>query len=102
MLTRTERLEGWSGIDRANTQVVELAECFGPVAAELNALEAALGRELRTNSPALQSLVRHISAYAGSMAWMAMEWKKFGKPTALGITRTTTIALTTCPATTMV
>ncbi len=45
--------------------MVELAECFGPVEAELNALEQALGRELRTDSPALQSLVRHISAYAG-------------------------------------
>lgn len=45
--------------------VVELAECFGPVEAELTALEAALGKELRSNSPALQNLVQHISAYAG-------------------------------------
>ena len=30
-------------------------------------------------------LVTHISAAAGSLAWMAMEWFKFGKPSVLGI-----------------
>lgn len=30
-------------------------------------------------------LVTHISAAAGSLAWMAMEWGKFGKPSVLGI-----------------
>ena len=34
---------------------------------------------------AMAMLVTHISAAAGSLAWMAMEWKKFGKPSALGI-----------------
>ncbi len=30
-------------------------------------------------------LVTHISAAAGSLAWMTMEWVKFGKPSVLGI-----------------
>jgi Amt family ammonium transporter len=30
-------------------------------------------------------LVTHISAAAGSLAWMGMEWLKFGKPSVLGI-----------------
>lgn len=30
-------------------------------------------------------LVTHISAAAGSLSWIFMEWKKFGKPSALGI-----------------
>jgi Amt family ammonium transporter len=30
-------------------------------------------------------LVTHISAAAGSLAWMSMEWIKFGKPSVLGI-----------------
>ncbi len=30
-------------------------------------------------------LVTHISAAAGSLAWMAMEWLRFGKPSVLGI-----------------
>jgi Amt family ammonium transporter len=30
-------------------------------------------------------LVTHISAAAGSVAWMAMEWIRFGKPSVLGI-----------------
>lgn len=34
---------------------------------------------------AMAMLVTHISAAAGSLAWIAMEWKKFGKPSALGI-----------------
>ncbi|WP_370980368.1 ammonium transporter [Agaribacterium sp. ZY112] len=34
---------------------------------------------------AMAMLVTHISAAAGSLAWMAIEWKKFGKPSVLGI-----------------
>ncbi|WP_062817744.1 ammonium transporter [Alcanivorax sp. NBRC 102024] len=34
---------------------------------------------------AMAMLVTHISAAAGSLAWITMEWKKFGKPSALGI-----------------
>ena len=34
---------------------------------------------------AMAMLVTHISAAAGALAWMAIEWKKFGKPSALGI-----------------
>jgi Amt family ammonium transporter len=30
-------------------------------------------------------LVTHIGAAAGSLAWMAMEWIRFGKPSVLGI-----------------
>jgi len=30
-------------------------------------------------------LVTHISAAAGSLAWMGMEWARFGKPSVLGI-----------------
>ena len=30
-------------------------------------------------------LVTHISAAAGSLAWMTMEWARFGKPSVLGI-----------------
>lgn len=30
-------------------------------------------------------LVTHLSAAAGSLAWMTMEWVKFGKPSVLGI-----------------
>ncbi len=30
-------------------------------------------------------LVTHISAAAGSLAWMTVEWVKFGKPSVLGI-----------------
>ncbi len=45
--------------------MVELAECFDPVAAELDALESCIQEQLRTNSQALQSLVHHISGYAG-------------------------------------
>jgi len=45
--------------------VVELAECFLPVEDELRALEDQIQRELQTSSPALKSLVSHISGYAG-------------------------------------
>ena len=34
---------------------------------------------------AMAMLVTHLSAAAGSLAWMALEWKKFGKPSVLGI-----------------
>ena len=36
-------------------------------------------------SASMAMLVTHISAAAGSLAWMCVEWKKFGKPSALGI-----------------
>src|SRR5690606_22127686 len=34
---------------------------------------------------AMAMMVTHISAAAGSLAWMTMEWSKFGKPSVLGI-----------------
>ena len=34
---------------------------------------------------AMAMLVTHISAATGAMTWMFIEWKKFGKPTALGV-----------------
>ncbi|WP_245623438.1 ammonium transporter [Catenovulum maritimum] len=34
---------------------------------------------------AMAMLVTHISAAAGSLTWMAIEWKKYGKPSVLGI-----------------
>lgn len=45
--------------------VVELADCFGPVADELAALEEQLGSELASQSAPLRELVRHISRYSG-------------------------------------
>lgn len=38
-----------------------------------------------SENAAMAMLVTHISAAAGSLAWMAMEWFKFGKPSVLGI-----------------
>ena len=35
-------------------------------------------------SAAMAMLVTHISASMGAMTWMFIEWKKFGKPSALG------------------
>jgi len=44
------------------------------------------GSALAANGDAAMAmLVTHISAAAGSIAWMAMEWSKFGKPSVLGI-----------------
>ncbi|MGI1678205.1 MAG: ammonium transporter [Cellvibrionaceae bacterium] len=44
------------------------------------------GSALAANGDAsMAMLVTHISAAAGSLAWMAMEWVKFGKPSVLGI-----------------
>ncbi|WP_096086963.1 ammonium transporter [Agaribacterium haliotis] len=44
------------------------------------------GSALAANGDAAMAmLVTHISAAAGSLAWMAIEWKKFGKPSVLGI-----------------
>jgi Amt family ammonium transporter len=37
------------------------------------------------NSAAMAMLVTHISASAGSLAWMTMEWIRHGKPSVLGI-----------------
>ncbi|HEY9033768.1 MAG TPA: ammonium transporter [Pseudomonadales bacterium] len=34
---------------------------------------------------AMAMLVTHLSAAAGSLAWMTIEWRKFGKPSVLGI-----------------
>lgn len=45
--------------------MVELADCLAPVSAELQVLEDGLQRELDSDSPALQELVRHISKYSG-------------------------------------
>lgn len=44
------------------------------------------GSALAANGDAAMAmLVTHLSAAAGSLAWMAMEWRKFGKPSVLGI-----------------
>lgn len=44
------------------------------------------GSALAANGDAgMAMLVTHISAAAGSLAWMAMEWIRFGKPSVLGI-----------------
>ncbi|BCE02535.1 ammonium transporter, Amt family [Marinicellulosiphila megalodicopiae] len=37
------------------------------------------------NGAAMAMIVTHLSAAAGSLAWMVIEWKKFGKPSVLGI-----------------
>ncbi len=43
------------------------------------------GSALAANGDAgMAMLVTHISAAAGALAWMKMEWLKFGKPSALG------------------
>ena len=43
------------------------------------------GSALAANGDAgMAMLVTHISAAAGALAWMTMEWLKFGKPSALG------------------
>ena len=43
--------------------MVELADCLGPVAAELDALDSVILEELDSDSAAIQDLVRHISGY---------------------------------------
>ncbi|MFL0799537.1 MAG: ammonium transporter [Agarilytica sp.] len=44
------------------------------------------GSALAANGDAAMAmLVTHISAAAGSLAWMTVEWVKFGKPSVLGI-----------------
>ncbi|MCP4009129.1 MAG: ammonium transporter, partial [Proteobacteria bacterium] len=44
------------------------------------------GSALAANGDAAMAmLVTHISAATGAMTWMFIEWKKFGKPTALGV-----------------
>ena len=44
------------------------------------------GSALAANGDAgMAMLVTHISAAAGSLAWMMMEWTKYGKPSVLGI-----------------
>ena len=44
------------------------------------------GSALAANGNAgMAMLVTHVSAAAGALAWMAMEWFKYGKPSVLGI-----------------
>ncbi|MCB1614851.1 MAG: ammonium transporter [Pseudomonadales bacterium] len=44
------------------------------------------GSALAANGDAgMAMLVTHLSAAAGSIAWMSMEWVRFGKPSVLGI-----------------
>lgn len=44
------------------------------------------GSAVAANADAgMAMLVTHISAAAGSLSWIFMEWRKFGKPSALGI-----------------
>ena len=44
------------------------------------------GSALASNGAAgMAMLVTHIAAAAGSLAWMSIEWVKFGKPSVLGI-----------------
>ena len=44
------------------------------------------GSALAANGDAgMAMLVTHISAAAGSLAWMTMEWVKYGKPSVLGV-----------------
>jgi Amt family ammonium transporter len=44
------------------------------------------GSALAAGGPAAMAmLVTHLSAAAGALAWMTIEWRKFGKPSALGI-----------------
>jgi len=44
------------------------------------------GSALAANTNAgMAMLATHLSAAAGSLAWMLMEWRKFGKPSVLGI-----------------
>lgn len=44
------------------------------------------GSALAANgNAAMAMLVTHISAAAGALAWMAIEWMRFGKPSALGV-----------------
>jgi len=44
------------------------------------------GSALAANGDAAMAmLVTHLSAAAGSLAWMTMEWVKFGRPSVLGI-----------------
>ncbi|MFZ5561019.1 MAG: ammonium transporter [Pseudomonadota bacterium] len=44
------------------------------------------GSALAANGSAGMALMAtHVSASAGALMWMAMEWKKFGKPSVLGI-----------------
>jgi Amt family ammonium transporter len=44
------------------------------------------GSALAANGSAGMALIAtHVSASAGALMWMALEWKKFGKPSVLGI-----------------
>lgn len=44
------------------------------------------GSALAANgSASMALLVTHISASAGALSWMALEWRRFGKPSVLGV-----------------
>ncbi len=54
------------------------------------------GSALAANgSAAMAILVTHLAASAGALAWMAMEWVRFGKPSLLGIVTGTVAGLGT-------
>ncbi len=54
------------------------------------------GSALAANGNAgMAMLVTHVSAAAGALAWMAMEWFKYGKPSVLGIVTGTVAGLAT-------
>jgi Amt family ammonium transporter len=54
------------------------------------------GSALAANADAgMAMLVTHLSAAAGSLAWMMMEWRKFGKPSVLGVVTGTVAGLGT-------
>ena len=56
------------------------------------------GSALAANGDAgMAMLVTHISAAAGALAWMTMEWIKFGKPSVLGIVTGMVAGLGTIP-----
>ncbi|MEK6807091.1 MAG: ammonium transporter [Pseudomonadota bacterium] len=54
------------------------------------------GSALAANGNAgMAMLVTHVSAAAGALAWMAMEWIRYGKPSVLGIVTGTVAGLAT-------
>jgi ammonium transporter, Amt family len=54
------------------------------------------GSALAANGNAgMAMLVTHVSAAAGALAWMAIEWVRYGKPSALGVATGTIAGLAT-------
>lgn len=53
------------GLCLEKVSVVELADCYAPVEAEMRALEEVIRAELASDSAALRELVRHTSRYSG-------------------------------------